>query len=274
VNYLETATTAARAGASVLMEHFRNLDFSDVKTKERSDFVSHVDNRSEQAIRRIILEEYPDHLFVGEEQGAFGVPGEWRWIVDPLDGTSNYVHGVAQFSVSVALLQGDDVVASVVFDPMKEEMYRAERGSGAFRNDTRIHVSDLPLRDALIGTGFPFKGISQLDDYLATFHEVFSSCAGVRRMGSAALDLAYVASGEYGGFWEFILSPWDIAGGALLIKEAGGVITDFAGDAGYLDNGRVIAGGPAVHQELLGIVQTVLSETGAFVQGIDGDGSA
>lgn len=246
-----------------MVAHFRKLDFEDVHSKERNDFVSFVDNQSEQVIRQTILEAFPGHQFVGEEQGMFGVPGEWRWICDPLDGTSNFVHGVPQFSVSIALLHEDEVVVSVVLDPVRDELFAAERGAGVTLNDRPIAVADgQSFADALIGTGFPFKRHQVLDDYTATFREVFPKAAGVRRMGSAALDLAYVAAGVYGGFWEFVLSPWDIAGGALLIEEAGGVITDFAGSDQYLSNGRVVAGAPEIHAELLETVQVVLSEMG------------
>ena len=232
-------------------------------SKERNDFVSFVDNQSEQVIRRTILEAFPDHQFVGEEQGKYGLPGQWRWICDPLDGTSNFVHGVAQFSVSIALLKDEEVVVSVVFDPVRNELFAAERGASVTLNDEAISVADgQELADALVGTGFPFKRHQVLDDYTATFREIFPRVAGVRRMGSAALDLSYVAAGIYGGFWEFVLSPWDIAGGALLIEEAGGVITDFAGADNYLTNGRVVAGTPEIHADLLEIIQTVLSEIG------------
>ncbi len=263
MTHMDVALKAARAGAEVLLRHFRELDFDDVHSKQRNDFVSFVDSQSEQVIRQTVLEAFPDHQFVGEEQGMYGVPGEWRWICDPLDGTSNFVHGVPQFSVSIALLRKDEVVASVVLDPVRNELFAAERGSGATLNEKTVRVAaGQPLAEALIGTGFPFKRHQVLDDYAATFREIFPRVAGVRRMGSAALDLSYVAAGLYGGFWEFVLSPWDIAGGALLIEEAGGVITDFAGGDDYLKNGRVVAGAPDIHCELLDTIQTVLSEIG------------
>lgn len=252
VIFVEVGKEAALAGARILMKHFRELDPAEIRTKERNDFVSYVDNQSEQAIREVILGAFPDHQFLGEEQGLIGDAGTWRWIVDPLDGTSNYVHGVPQFAVSIALQHNGEVVASVVYDPNREELYCAERGAGAWRDGARIRVAEgQELTDALIGTGFPFRHHEALDDYVATFRTIFPLVAGVRRPGSAALDFAYVASGATAGFWEFLLAPWDIAGGALLIEEAGGVITDFAGGGGYLESGNVVTSAPKIHRELL-----------------------
>jgi len=263
VNFVEVACDAARAGARILMGHFRELTPEEIFTKRRNDFVSFVDNQSEQAIRQVILEAFPDHQFLGEEQGIVGDPGAWRWIVDPLDGTSNYVHGVPQFAVSIALQHASRLVASVVLDPVRGELFTAERGGGAWRNGERIGVAfGQTMADALIGTGFPFRHHEVLDDYVATFREVFPQVAGVRRPGSAALDFAYVASGATAGFWEFLLAPWDIAGGALLIEEAGGVITDFAGGSNYLGSGNVVTGSPDIHRELLRIIQRVLTARG------------
>ena len=262
--YIDVAVEAARSSAELLKTHFRNMESGQIQTKQRNDFVSFVDSQSEQIIRRAILEAFPDHQFVGEEQGLYGVPGEWKWIVDPLDGTSNFVHGIPQFAISIALLHNDEAVTAVVLDPIRDELYTAERGEGTRRNGTPVAVADdQPLSDILMGTGFPFRAQHLLDDYMATFREVFPMVAGVRRMGSAALDLAYVASGELGGFWEFVLAPWDIAAGALLIEEAGGVITDFLGEDNYLESGNVLTGAPDIHAELLEVIQTVLSETGS-----------
>jgi myo-inositol-1(or 4)-monophosphatase len=174
---------------------------------------------------------------------------------------------VPQFAVSIALQHEEELVASVVYDPNREELYSAERGAGAWRNDVPIAVAEgQELADALIGTGFPFRHHEVLDDYVATFRAIFPLVAGVRRPGSAALDFAYVASGATGGFWEFLLAPWDIAGGALLIEEAGGVITDFAGRSGYLASGNVVTGAPGIHRELLAVVQRVLTERGVPLQ--------
>ena len=260
---VEVALEAARAGADVLMTHFGGLGADDVQTKTKNDFVSFVDSESEKAIRRVILGAFPHHQFLGEEHGMVGDESGWRWIVDPLDGTSNYVTGVPQFSISIALHQDGCPTAAVVLDPVRDEAYCAERGAGAWRNGERVQVAnDRSMADSLVGTGFPFRHHEVLDDYVATFREVLPRSAGVRRMGSAALDLSYVASGALGGFWEFLLSPWDIAAGALLIEEAGGVMSDFAGADNYLDSGNVVAGSPVVHRELLAIVQGALRKRG------------
>jgi myo-inositol-1(or 4)-monophosphatase len=261
MNYVETAIEAANAGAAILLEHFRELSPGDIETKQRNDFVSFVDTTSESAIREVILAKFPDHQFVGEESGASGdTNSAWKWIVDPLDGTSNYVHGVPQFSVSIALHHGDESVAATVLDPVRGDLYTAERGSGTYLNGNRVRCAEgQPMTDALIGTGFPFRAHHVLDDYLATFREIFPRAAGIRRPGSAALDFAWVACGYTAAFWEFLLSPWDIAGGALLITEAGGVVTDFAGGNGYLRSGNTVAGAPQVHAELLRIIQDVLT---------------
>ncbi|HPU85212.1 MAG TPA: inositol monophosphatase family protein [Candidatus Latescibacteria bacterium] len=259
---MEAASNAARAGAEVLLRHFRGLHPHDIRTKTQNDFVSFVDRESETAIRGVILDAFPGHEFLGEEHGSVG-GGAWRWIVDPLDGTSNYVHGVPQFAISIALQHKGRLVVGLVYDPIRGDEYVAERGGGAWRNGERLRVADRqPMEDALIGTGFPFRARQVFDDYMATFREIFPRVSDVRRPGSAALDFAFVASGATAGFWEFALSPWDIAAGALLIEEAGGVITDFAGGDSYLSSGNVVTGAPQIHRELLACVQKVLRERG------------
>lgn len=244
----------------MLLKHFRELAAEDIRTKTENDFVSFVDRESENTIRRVILEAFPHHEFLGEESGSVG-GGEWRWIVDPLDGTSNYVHGVPQFAISIALQHHGQMVAGLILDPVRGDEYTAERGGGAWRNGQRLRVAHgQPLADALIGTGFPFRAREVFEDYLATFREIYPRVSDVRRPGAAALDFAFVAAGAAGGFWEFRLSPWDIAAGAILIEEAGGVITDFAGGTDYLSSGNVVAGAPHIHRELLSCVQRVLRE--------------
>lgn len=263
MSYVETAEHAARAAAEVLLTHFRQIDLSDARTKSTNDFVSHVDNESERVIRDIILNAYPDHRFLGEEEGMSGTGDEWCWIVDPLDGTSNYVHGVPQFSVSIALQHRGEPVAAIVYDPLRDDLHAAEKASGTYLNGEPASIAhDQPMADALIGTGFPFRHHKVLDDYVATFAAVFPKVSGIRRPGSAAIDFAWVACGFTAGFWEFLLSPWDVAAGALLITEAGGIITDFAGGDGFLKSGNVVAGSPNVHAELLDTVQRELIARG------------
>ncbi len=260
-SYLALAQEAALAGGKVLMKHFGTLAPDEIVKKGANDFVSRVDTESEAAIRRVILEACPSHEFLGEEGGAVGALSEWRWLVDPLDGTSNYVSGLAQFSVSIALHDHGSPVVAVVYDPVRDITYQAERGAGARCNGEPMSVASARgMADSLIGTGFPFRHHEVLAEYVETFQRVFTSSAGVRRMGSAALDLAYVACGATGGFWEFLLSPWDVAAGALLVEEAGGVVTDTEGGQNYLESGNIVAGAPAVHEALLSAINPARSE--------------
>jgi myo-inositol-1(or 4)-monophosphatase len=241
---LETAIAAARAGGAVLVRNWRGLPQGAVAEKQKNDFVTSADRDSEAAIIARIRERFPDDAFLGEEGGASGAPGAKRtWIIDPLDGTSNFVSGFPFWSVSIAARAGEEIVAGVVWDPLRDELYSAERGAGAFRNNDPIHVGELPgIEDAFLATGFPFRHREAIDIYLALFREVFLHARAIRRAGSAALDLALVAAGVFDGFFEFRLSPWDIAAGAVLIQEAGGVISDFSGGDRFWERGNVVAG--------------------------------
>jgi myo-inositol-1(or 4)-monophosphatase len=198
-----------------------------------------------------LLEAYPDHAILAEESGATG-KSDFVWIIDPLDGTTNFLHGFPQYAVSIALAQKGKVMQAVVYDPSRNELFTASRGKGAYLNDKRIRVSKRThLKEALIGTGFPFRKTQQLDGYMNMFRAITEKAAGVRRPGAAALDLAYVACGYFDGFWEVGLSPWDIAAGSLLILEAGGMIGNLDGSELNLDLGNVIAGTPKVYAQLV-----------------------
>lgn len=255
---LNTAIKAARAAGRIIIRHLADLDRLTVETKGRNDFVSQVDRRAEDEIIRIVHRAYPDHAIFAEESGAHA-GSEYEWIIDPLDGTTNFLHGYPQFSVSIALHQRGRPLVAVVFDPLRDELFTAARGDGARLNDRRIRVSHVINMDgALLGTGFPYKSMDFLDAWVATFRELLPRTSGVRRAGSAALDLAHVASGRLDGFWEFGLNRWDIAAGALLIEESGGLVTDFRGEDGHFASGNILAGNPRIHAEMLRLLPPLL----------------
>ena len=259
---LETAIAAARAGGAVLVRNWRGLAPGAVAEKQKNDFVTSADRDSEAAIIERIRERFPDDAFLGEEGGASGATGARRtWIIDPLDGTSNFVSGFPFWSVSIAARVGKEIVAGVVWDPLRDELYAAERGGGAFRNDDPIHVAGLAGVDgAFLATGFPFRHRDSIDLYLALFREIFLHARGIRRAGSAALDLALVAAGVLDGVFEFRLSPWDIAAGAILIGEAGGVMSDFSGGSRFWERGNVVAGSRGVAGGIRDIAGKILKE--------------
>jgi len=245
------AIRAARAAGSLILRSFNRVDAARVLEKRANDFVSEVDRAAEAAIIDIIRRAYPSHGFLAEESGL-QQGDDFQWIIDPLDGTTNYLHGFPQFSISIALRHRGELESAVVYDPLRDEMFAADRGSGAFLNERRLRVSDQKgLHGALIGTGIPFRDQRFLDNYLAMMKALIRDTAGIRRPGSAALDFAYVAAGRTDGFWELGLSIWDFAGGVLLVREAGGIVTDLAGGSSYFQTGNVVAAGPKVHQAML-----------------------
>ena len=251
---LNTAVKAARKAGSIITRASSEIDRLTVRRKQHNDFVSEVDHAAEEAIIRTLREAYPSHAFLGEEGGASSPAGgsEYLWIIDPLDGTTNFLHGFPQYCVSIALKHKGVLQQAVVYDPSRNELVTATRGAGAFLNDRRIRVSATDkFEDSLIGTGFPFREFAHFDDYLRMFAAVTRRVAGVRRPGAAALDLAWVAAGRMDGFWEMGLSPWDMAGGALLVREAGGMVSDFEAGEGFLESGRIVAANPKVFSTLL-----------------------
>jgi myo-inositol-1(or 4)-monophosphatase len=256
---LNIAVKAARRAGNIIIRATRNLDLVAFKEKAANDFVSEVDREAEQAIIRTLRDAYPDHSILAEESGASG-KSDYQWIVDPLDGTTNFIHGFPQFAVAIALRHRGVITQAVIYDPSRNDLFTSTRGRGAFLNDQRIRVSKrTQLRSSLIGTGFPFRQFEHIDVYLAILRGMMGGAAGVRRAGSAALDLAYVAAGRLDGFWELGLSPWDIAAGALLVSEAGGLIGDLTGENQYLDTGNVVAGNPKVFVELLRAIEPHLT---------------
>jgi myo-inositol-1(or 4)-monophosphatase len=252
---LTIAVKAARRAGAIINRAALDAGSLEITRKRHNDFVTEVDRAAESAIIEIIRRAYPDHSILAEESGASAASAsapEFTWIIDPLDGTTNFIHGYPQYSVSIAVRQRDTLAHGVIYDPARNELFVASRGRGAFLNDRRIRVTRrAKLDDALIGTGFPFRDMSGLDEYLRMFRAVISRVAGIRRAGSAALDLAYVAAGRFDGFWEIGLSPWDMAAGALLIQEAGGLVGDLGGDANYLESGDIAAATPKVFPQLL-----------------------
>ncbi|HJW26396.1 MAG TPA: inositol monophosphatase family protein [Rhodocyclaceae bacterium] len=261
---LNIAVKAARRAGQIINRASNDLDLLKVATKQPNDFVTEVDKAAEAAIIETLQEAYPNYGILAEESGETAGKGtrdaEFQWIIDPLDGTTNFIHGLPQYAVSIALAKGGVVEQAVVFDPNRNELFTATKGAGAFLNERRIRVSRrTKLQDSLIGTGFPYRMFDKADSYLAIFKELTQKTAGLRRPGAAALDLSYVACGRYDGFWEFGLSPWDMAAGALIISEAGGLVSDLQGESDYLGSGNIVAGTPKVFAPLLKVVQGHLS---------------
>jgi myo-inositol-1(or 4)-monophosphatase len=251
---LNVAVKAARAAGAIINRAALDLEIIKVGSKGPNDFVSEVDRAAEEAIIDTLLEAYPEHGILAEESGRArgNKRSEFVWIIDPLDGTTNFLHGLPTYAVSIALEHRGQVQQAVVYDPARNDLFFASRGRGAFLNDRRLRVSKrLRLAESLIGTGFPFRKGDNFKRYLDMFEQVMKSCAGVRRPGAAALDLCYVAAGWYDGFFETGLSPWDIAAGSLMITEAGGLIGNFTGEADYLHQREVVAGNPKVYGQLV-----------------------
>ena len=253
------AQEAAKRGGEVLRQNFGRANPT-VRRKGEADFVSEVDHRSEEAIRSFLEAELPDHDFLLEEGGASGKGSEYEWVVDPLDGTTNYIHRLPFFSVSIALRHRGVTVLGVVYDPLRGEMFTAEGGEPARLNGIAVSVSSAgSLGEALVCTGFPFRSREWLDSYLSCFRTIFLGSAGMRRDGSAALDLAYVAVGRYDAFFELGLKPWDTAAGSLLVSRAGGMVTDFHGGDGAVEGGDIIATNGRVHAEILSVTSAVFA---------------
>jgi len=245
------AIRAARNAGNTIVRSLHQVDTLRIAEKSQNDYVSEVDHKAEQDIISVISKAYPGHAILAEETGASG-KGDYQWIIDPLDGTTNFLRGFPQFSVSIALKHKDKLEVAVVYDPLRDEIFSASRGEGAQLNDRRIRVTPRKqLSGALLGTGIPFREDQDLNAYLETLKVMINGTAGVRRAGSAALDLAYVAAGRLDGFWEYGLNSWDMAAGCLLIQEAGGLVTDTDGENDFLENGNVLVGNANIHQQML-----------------------
>ena len=249
---LNIAVRAARKAGSIINRAALGGGALNVRSKRANDFVTQVDGAAEEAVMEIVRKSYPDHGFIAEESGETTPDAEYLWIIDPLDGTTNFIHGFPQYAVSIAVQHRGALTHAVVYDPTKNELFTASKGRGAFLNDRRIRVSKCQkLDDALVGTGFPFKELSRLDLYLRQLQTFMSKSSGVRRAGAAALDLAYVACGRLDAFWELGLSKWDMAAGALLITEAGGLVADTLGEQNFMEQGDIVAATPKVFPAML-----------------------
>jgi myo-inositol-1(or 4)-monophosphatase len=259
--FLDTAFRAAILSGEIILKNLGEISRKDIGVKQASDFVTRIDTKSEEIIIRTIRKTYPDHHFLAEESLKEAEEGNYRWIIDPLDGTTNYIHGYPMFAVSIALQHKGDIILGIVFDPVRNEMFSAEKNNGAFLNGKPLkRLSDISINDSLIATGFPFRKKDFVEKYLELFKRVFDKVSDIRRAGSAALDLAYIACGRCDGFFEIGLSPWDIAAGSLLIKEVGGNVTDFDGRQDYFTTGNIVAGVPGIHSELMKNVKDVFGE--------------
>ena len=249
---LNIAIKAARRAGQIINRASLDLDLVQVSRKQHNDFVTEVDQAAEAAIIETLRTAYPDHAILAEESGRSERESEFQWIVDPLDGTTNFIHGFPYYCVSIGLAHKGIVQQAVVFDPTRNDLFTASRGRGAFLNDRRIRVARGDrLADALVGTGFPFRDLNGLEAYTKLFTRMTESCAGLRRPGAAALDLANVAAGRLDAFFESGLNPWDMAAGSLLITEAGGLVGNYVGDGDFLQTGEIVAANPKVFAQMV-----------------------
>ena len=256
---LNIAIRAAHNAGDFIVRKINKLPDLKVEVKALNDYVSEVDREAEARIIEDLIKAFPGHSILAEESGIIEGKDEYRWIIDPLDGTTNYLHGFPHYAVSIACEHRGRMEHGVIYDPFKQELFTASRGDGAMLNNRRIRVTNLKtIKGALIATGFPFKNPAQLSDFLKLFNAFFTSVSDIRRAGSAALDLAYVAAGRLDGYWESGLNAWDLAAGALIVRESGGIVTDYRGDGHFLENGQVVAGNPRIIADMLRIIQQQL----------------
>ena len=255
---IKTAVDCVKEAGAVLLDYYTKLQTLRIQSKGRFDYVTEADLAAQETIVKLIQSRHPDHEILAEEDESSSGQNASRWLVDPLDGTTNFIHGFPVFAVSVALQYKDAIVLGAVYDPCRQELFLAQKGHGATLNGNPIQVSNRQeVDEALVATAFPWRKKTILSRYLRGFNRVFAKVSDVRRSGSAALDLSYVACGRCDGFWELGLSPWDIAAGHLLVQEAGGHISDFTGDNNHIWIGDVVAGNPSIHTFLLEIIREV-----------------
>ncbi|GAA6205997.1 MULTISPECIES: inositol-1-monophosphatase [Thalassotalea] len=259
---LNIAVRAARTAGNVITRAFEQADKVEIESKGTNDFVTNVDISAEQAIVETIRKSYPEHTIIGEETGQHeGADNDYQWIIDPLDGTTNFVKGIPHFAVSIALKVKGKLDQAVIYDPIRGELFTASRGKGAQLNGFRIRVKqNKELTGAILATGFPFKKKQHMTAYMSMFQALFEKTSDMRRAGSAALDLAYVAAGRVDGFFEIGLKPWDTAAGELLVIEAGGLVTDFTGGHNHTQSGNIVASSPGLLKEILKDIRPHLGE--------------
>lgn len=258
---VDIAIEAARRGAEVLLKYWQRLGKDDADIKARHDWVSTADRESEAAIIESIRSRCPGDGFLGEEGGRSESSNDRTWIIDPLDGTSNYLQHFPFWSISIALRVGNEMVTGVIYEPLRDLFFTAERGSGAFRDGERMRVSDTAgVEGSFLATGFPFRAQSYVSSYVKIFEDVIRVAKGVRRAGSAALDLAYTAAGVFDGFFEMHLAAWDVAAGSLLVTEAGGIVTDFSGGDRWLARGNIVGAPSPVHAQLIEMIGRHVTE--------------
>jgi myo-inositol-1(or 4)-monophosphatase len=257
---LNIAVKAARRAGQIINRASLDLDRVQVSKKQHNDFVTEVDKASEAAIIETLTTAYPKHSILAEESGETNNDSEYQWIIDPLDGTTNFIHGFQYYCVSIALVHKGIITQAVVYDPTRNDLFTASRGNGAFLNDRRIRVGKLDrLSDALVGTGFPFREGDGLDAYLKLFGQMTEACAGLRRPGAAALDLANVAAGRLDAFFEQGIHPWDVAAGSLLITEAGGLVGNYTGESDFLHRNEILAANPKVYAQMVKLLDPYTS---------------
>jgi len=261
---LTLALRAARQAGELIVKAADRVNLLNIEEKGRNDFVTDVDRKAEQEIRYHLSKAYPEHAIHGEESGYKGSEdAEYTWIIDPLDGTTNFIHGIPHYAVSIACCRNGRVEHAVVYDPIMQEEFHASRGGGAYMSGKRIRVSNRRgMEGALIGTGIPFSGfaLEHMSPYLACLEEIAGQTSGIRRPGAASLDLAYVAAGRFDGFWEMNLKPWDIAAGSLIVQESGGLVCDFKGGNDFLTSGHIVCATPKVLKPLVKIVSKHLGQ--------------
>lgn len=249
---LNTAVTAAQEAGTLLRDGYKRLSDGQISLKGKGDYVTDLDRQSEDIIIRIIKSAFPDHGIIAEESGTESRDANIRWIIDPLDGTANYVRGIPVFAVSIGIMTGNELTAGVIYNPIPDELFTAEKGKGARLNGKEIRIDDPGTLDrAMLATGFPWRFPKVIDEYTAGLAALIRSAGGIRRLGAAAVDLAYTACSIFNGFWEMRLKPWDIAAGAVIVREAGGIVTDTRGGDSFLETGDIVAGAPRIHAAVL-----------------------
>ncbi|MCY7294742.1 inositol-1-monophosphatase [Alteromonas sp. a30] len=253
---LNIAVRAARAAGDMIARSFESEVDIKPERKGDNDYVTKIDREAEQLIISKIKQSYPDHSFVGEESGITDGSEDFKWIIDPLDGTTNFVMGVPHFAVSIALMYKGKLDQAVIFDPIRHELFTASRGKGAQMNNYRLRVNTLKdLEGTLLATGFPYKNKEGANEAIQRFSQIYPLVGDIRSSGSSALDMAYVASGRLDGYWEKGVKPWDIAAGELIVKEAGGLVTDFNGGHEHFRSGEIVAGHPKVVQKIVRLIK-------------------